>query len=257
MRALPTDVPQRTRSASATGIAWRFSLAFAACIALGARPAQGARPFITDDARIVDHGACQAETWTQQGPDGNEYWLLPACNPTGNLELSLGGGVIPDTDGGLTPVVQLQAKTLFRPLEPGSFGFGLVGGSVVNSGALAEDTELGSAFAYVPLSVAPPQEMLVAHINGGLRWEAAGNDWRGLWGIGAEFELVTRLYAVGEVYGNQDEFSQIGLRLWLIPDHLQLDATYGRQLGVGREGEWFTVGMRGLTSPFFFLGSDS
>ena len=50
-----------------------------------------ARPFVTDDARIVDRDHCQLETFTksQRTYAGSEFWFLPACNPWG-AELTLG-----------------------------------------------------------------------------------------------------------------------------------------------------------------------
>jgi hypothetical protein len=65
-----------------------------------ARLAKGARPLVTDDARIVDPGACQLETWTRLGDAGDEYWALPACSPIANLELTAGVGVLPAEHGG-------------------------------------------------------------------------------------------------------------------------------------------------------------
>ena len=61
----------------------RFSLLFAP-------PAYAARPFVTDDARIVDH--CQVETFykEQRNYSGSEFWFLPACNPFG-FEITIGG----------------------------------------------------------------------------------------------------------------------------------------------------------------------
>lgn len=149
-----------------------------------ASPRWAARPFVTDDARVVDPGACQLEAWTQQGPDGDQYWALPACNPTGWLELTAGTGVLSDAAGDRSPVVQLQGKTLFRALTPGGVGVGVAIGGMINGGELAQEDELGSVYAYVPI----------------------------------------------------------------------IDATYGRQLGVGREQEWLTVGFRALSTPFFTIG---
>ena len=53
--------------------------------------AMAARPFVTDDARVVDKGGCQVETFVkrQQRFKENEFWFLPACNPWG-AELTLG-----------------------------------------------------------------------------------------------------------------------------------------------------------------------
>ena len=47
---------------------------------LGPGPAgaqEAARPFVTDDARSTDKGACQLETWGQLGPDDDQFWFLP------------------------------------------------------------------------------------------------------------------------------------------------------------------------------------
>lgn len=225
---------------------------------LGSTPAAwSARPFVTDDARIVDHGACQVEAWTQQGPDGNEYWMLPACNPTGNLELTAGPGLLPADAGGHGAAVGLQAKTLVQPLRPGSWGVGLAIGSVLHSGVLAEDTALGTVFGYVPFSVETAGQVLTAHANLGVRYNGEPAVVSLLWGIAGELQLVRRLSAIAEVFGgnaHRDQFTQVGMRLWLVPDRLQMDGTYGGQLGVGRDQEWFTLGLRALTPPFFFLG---
>lgn len=236
------------------------SLAVAATL-LGLIPtAWAARPFVTDDARIVDHGACQVEIWTQQGPDGGQYWGLPACNPTGNFELTLGTGVLPADSGGNALAAAIQGKTLFRPLTPGGVGVGVAAGAVMNSGALDEDTLLGNAYAYVPVSVQTAGEALTAHVNLGVRYNGDPGVVSLLWGLAAELQLLTPLYAIGEVYGGNaadDQFTQMGARLWVVPDHFQMDATYGRQLGASRDQEWFTIGVRVLTSPFFFLGGGS
>ena len=50
------------------------------------------RPFVIDDARLTDAGSCQLEVWGESHTDSKEWWAVPACNPTGNLELTLGAG---------------------------------------------------------------------------------------------------------------------------------------------------------------------
>ncbi len=50
-----------------------------------------ARPMITDDARIIDPQSCQLESWGKVSKNTEEYWALPACNPFGFFELTLGG----------------------------------------------------------------------------------------------------------------------------------------------------------------------
>jgi hypothetical protein len=48
-------------------------------------------PMIVDDASIVDDKACQIESWMDRNSESATFWILPACNFTGNLELTVGG----------------------------------------------------------------------------------------------------------------------------------------------------------------------
>ncbi|TLY72116.1 MAG: hypothetical protein E6K43_13440 [Gammaproteobacteria bacterium] len=76
-----------------------------------AAPAYAARPFFTDDARIVDN--CQIETFykEQRSYSGSEFWFLPACKALG-FELTAGGNRI---EGDRNEI--LQAKLLLKPLD--------------------------------------------------------------------------------------------------------------------------------------------
>lgn len=81
--------------------------------------AWAACPFVTDDARLTTAGSCQLESWTRLYPNSTELWALPACNPTGNLEITVGGGAAKLGEAtGWTDNYVLQAKTLFKTLEP-------------------------------------------------------------------------------------------------------------------------------------------
>src|SRR5919204_6782922 len=62
-------------------------------------PAHAARPFFTDDARIVEK--CQIETFYKEERtySGSEFWFLPACNPVAagfplSFEITAGGNRI-------------------------------------------------------------------------------------------------------------------------------------------------------------------
>src|SRR6185295_7629205 len=105
---------------------YRHSLiAVILAIGPGAPSAQAARPMVTDDARTVDPGACQVEAWQRTLRGSRERWAFPACNPTGNLEVTLGGNDIADGNGGRANDFVVQGKTLFRNLETNSYGYGL------------------------------------------------------------------------------------------------------------------------------------
>ena len=114
----------------------------------GTAPAQAARPLITDDARVVDPGACQVESWVKRNRDSTEYWALPACNFTGSLELTFGGARTRDSDRSYASDIQAQGKLLLRPLEINGVGIAVVAGTVRHLQPDARDW-----FIYAPISV--------------------------------------------------------------------------------------------------------
>ncbi|MBN9367362.1 MAG: hypothetical protein J0H59_10040 [Comamonadaceae bacterium] len=221
-------------------------LALAALLPWGA--AQAARPMVTDDARIVDAKACQVESWVKRNQDSTEYWAQPACNFTGNLELSLGGARGKDDGGTQTTDIVLQAKTLFKPLEPDGWGWGLAVGHVRHpaSGARSD------LYAYLPASFALHGERLVLHTNIGWLHEREAGRHRMTWGLGTEAQWRESTWLIGEVFGqNQGRpFYQVGLRHWLVPGHVQVDATYGNRAGSSTQERWLSIGLRLLPPAF-------
>jgi hypothetical protein len=227
------------------GLPLRALLLAAAIVA--SQPAQAARPMITDDARIVDAKACQVETWVRKNPDSTEVWALPACNLTGSLELTFGGAVTREAGESRTTDVVLQGKTLFRAMEPNGWAIGLAAGTVRRPLADSRDW-----YAYVPASFSLRDDAVVVHANAGwLRERENGRD-RATWGLGAEARLAERTWLIAETFGQGGgrPFHQLGLRHWLLPDRVQLDATYGNRNGGGRDERWFSIGLRLLTVPF-------
>ncbi len=221
-------------------------------------PATAARPLVTDDARVVDPGACQLETWTRLGDAGDEYWALPACSPIANLELTAGVGLLPASRGGAPehPTVQLQAKTLFRSLAAHRVGVGLAVGGVLRAHDDVEELDadrLGEVYGYVPVSIALFPERAWLHLNVGVRYRGDGAGGFLLWGAGCEVVLLGPLTAIAEFYGDAPDpsFMQAGLRLSIVPERIQIDATYGRRIPDGADEEWATVGLR-LLSPQLF-----
>ncbi len=70
------------------------------------------------------------------------------------------------------------------------------------------------------------------------------------WGIGSETQLSERVWLIGETFGQNEgrPLYQAGLRYWVVPNRVQVDATYGNRLGGGER--WFSIGLR-LLSPAF------
>jgi len=218
-------------------------------ILLVAGTAQAARPMITDDARLTDAGACQVESWAHLHRDLQEYWALPACNPGGNFELTLGGALAYADGRSQSGAVVIQGKTLFRPLTTNDFGIGLAAGYSTVPG----DGRSGSPYFYIPSSLSLANDRLFIHLNIGDTRERETQEHRLSWGIGTEIQASERLFLIGESFG-QDKgsaFFQGGVRYWIVPGHVQIDATYGSRLGQIADERWVSIGLRLISPPLF------
>ncbi|HJV93888.1 MAG TPA: hypothetical protein VJ572_10425 [Azonexus sp.] len=205
-----------------------------------------ARPFVTDDARLTTEGSCQLESWTRIYPDSEELWALPACNPTGNFELTLGAGLSRADGEPTTRDYVLQAKTLFKSLEVNGWGIGFALGKVYHPEITPGPNQLGNSYAYVPFSASFKDDHIVMHVNLGWLRDRASKEDSVTWGIGGEFRVSPRLAAIAETYGDHRStpYGQVGLRIAVVPDLFQIDATAGRQFnGVG-DNQWLSIGIR-------------
>jgi hypothetical protein len=204
----------------------RLTLTCQALALIVAAPAYAARPFVTDDARIVEH--CQVETFykEQRNYSGSEFWLLPACNLFG-AEITLGGNRI---EGDANEI--LQTKFLLKRLEPNTIGFAL------SLGVFGSDPY----FNFIT-SRSFADDRLVVHGNLG-----SFRDGGGTWGLGLEALLFApRVYGILETYGQHRETPtwHYGIRFWVIPDRFQIDATRGDQTGTSNR-QFYSVGLRFL-----------
>lgn len=202
--------------------------------------AHAARPFVTDDARTVDRGGCQIETFykEQRAYSGSEFWVLPACNPFG-VELTAGANRI-EGDKSLV----LQGKTLLKPLETNGSGYAFTLGAFhVNP---QEGRNVWSPYVTGIGSFSFMNDRAVVHANlGAIRDRVADLD-RATWGIGLEALLVgPNLYAILETYGQHADkpTRHAGLRYWVLPNRLQLDSTLGEQKSEPVR-RFYTVGFR-------------
>ena len=209
---------------------------------------QAGQPLVTDDARFVDAGACQLEIWAKRSRDSTDLWSAPACNVTGNLELSLGAARTHDRDRTYSTNVQAQGKTLIKPLQTNGWGLGVVAGTVNHPHLRARDW-----YAYAPISTSFLDDRIVVHTNLGIVREGDSGERRATWALAVETKLGESAFLIAEVFG-QDKgraSHQLGVRYWIVPNHVQLDATYGNTAGDRLADRWFSVGLR-LLSPAFF-----
>jgi hypothetical protein len=205
-------------------------------IALVALPHTGtvhaARPFFTDDARVVDKGHCQLETFykDQRSYSGSEFWFLPACNPSfvpmqNGVELTVAANRI---EGDRNTI--LQAKYLFKELQTNGYGIAASAGSFG-----------GEAYVNGIVSFSFLEDRAVVHTNVG-RFREAGTTW----GLGLEALLAPpRVYGILEAFGQRGEAPtyHYGIRFWVIPSRFQIDATRGDQGGDPMR-RFYTLGLR-------------
>lgn len=208
--------------------------------------AKAARPFVTDDARLTSSGSCQLESWTRLYENSSEIWALPACNPFGNLEITLGEGVARDDNAATTQDYVAQIKTLFKPLETDGWGLGFAAGRVFHPEIKPGPNLFGNSYLYVPASFSFNDDQLVIHANLGLLKEDKTNTIKTTLGIGGEYRLTNNVLGIAELFGDdkQKPFMQIGFRYSLMPNILQLDATLGQPLTGKSEDSWLSFGAR-------------
>lgn len=213
--------------------------------------AYAARPMQTDDARIVDEKACQLETWVRSGPQNHQFWALPGCNPTGNLEITVGGArTRNDGDPNQLSDRVFQAKTLFRTLQPNDWAWGLAVG--LNPHPNLPRTERNDVYAYIPFTRSFNDDRTLLHLNAGALRIKSENRQVLTWGVGVEQQITRDTWLMGESFGRNEgrPYYQLGIRHWLIRDHVQLDMTYGNRLDNPAEERWFSIGLRLLSLPF-------
>ncbi len=234
----------------------RFSLTLSLallCAALQTAPVQAARPFVTDDARLTTHGSCQLESWARLYRHNSELWALPACNPWGGLEFTVGGGHAQGDRMVATEDYVFQLKTLLRPLQTNDWGIGIALGTIRHPQINPGPNLLGNTYAYVPFSVSFADDLMVVHANLGWLRDKATQSHRRTWGLGTEVNLNTRWTLVAESFGEMAGSSwwQAGARYHLVPGRWQLDSTVGRQYGGNTDAQWLSFGLRFTPDSLF------
>jgi hypothetical protein len=245
------------------------------CCVLIARPAFAVRPFVTDDARIVDKGQIEFETWFATNRYANGRWGPPLdyniiIGNTVNewLEILMGSGVGVDNDGRsfiTNPV--FVSKFLLKKAEPNSImpGVAFSFASVVNAGfgPLKEDGVVNSLVLMTTNRIL--NDKIFLHLNLGTKFDhfAGVNLIRPYWGAGLDFAtfIPKTRYIIEAFAGDPYELNspkyafQTGFR-YLKSDTLSFDFTVGMQPEYdpyhptdGME-MWFQFGIRWLIDRF-------
>lgn len=209
--------------------------------------AYAVRPFVTDDARIVDYGQIETESWIESTRANGKWNPAPAINAIGStsvndwLQILVGTGSGLDRDGssGISNPL-LSAKALLKAAtEDGDPGYALSYTSTFDSGRGAFQ-EPGKVQSVVGMSTYRLlEDKLNIHINLGLRTDKERNRasrTRSLWGLGADVEAFSpKTRFVAEVFSG-DPFTlnapryatQLGMR-YLHSDYVQMDFIAGAE----------------------------
>ena len=212
-----------------------------------------ARPFVTDDARLTTSESCQVESWSRFYKSSTEIWAFPACNLTGNFEITAGVGIAKPKETASTQDYVLQAKSLFRELTTNGWGWGIAIGRVNHPDITPGPNLLGNTYAYVPISVSTLNDRVIYHVNVGWLRDNATQENRSTFGFGAEIQASNRLLLIAESFGDNksNPYWQTGLRYSIIPNLFQVDTTIGRQFNGDINTRWISFGLRYTPNSIF------
>src|SRR5689334_9375356 len=158
-----------------------WSRTLTCCLVLACTPALAGRPFITDDAAIVDAHACQLETYYRHHSEEREFGAVPACNFTGNVELSIGPTRTVDGEAGSDLVGQV--KTVLRPVRSGSWGAALAVG--VDDRVAGPTNGVRSGYVNVPVTWSVRDSLKVS-VNLGAEHDRVEHQTRATYGLLAD-----------------------------------------------------------------------
>lgn len=225
---------------------WIFMLVPIAC----ASPlvANASRPLVTDDASILDAGACQLEAYHVHDRNGHQWGAAPACNPLGSFEVQLD---VARTlaEGQTFDHTTVQLKTVFRSVEPDDWGIGLVAG-IQDHTRPRSSRRFGHDYVRVPATFALRGDSVLVHVNAGVDRNRYDSGTHLTWGAATEISGPSRVTFFGETFGAGDgtAFWQAGARFDAVPQRLELNAAVGAQWRGNGDARWWTLGLR-LTTP--------
>jgi hypothetical protein len=209
-----------------------------------------ARPMLTDDARIVDPKSCQLESWVRDSKYVTEYWALPACNVTDNLELTIGVSLEGESGHSTFANELYQIKSIIQPIAVNQTGYSIVLGNGRDPKRTMNKV-IQDWFFNIPISY-PYDDRLVIHTNLGLTHLTDEKTEKINWGLSSEYNYNERVDLISEVFNQSSNstYFQFGLRYWLIKNRAQIDTTYMNSFNHIGEDQSFSIGLRLLSLPF-------
>ena len=211
---------------------------------------QAGQPLVTDDAAVVAPKTCQLEAWDRLAHDGRQYWAQPACNFTGNLELSLGGARARPDAGESSSMIQLQAKTVLSPRAGGQWSFGVAGGGARDTSAPHGSSAFQIYYARALASWYPRSDLEIDLNLGAANIYGTGT--AVLAGAAMQYAVLTNVQLLAETFRDEPGRGkyQVGVRYIVIPNRFETYVGYGNRFN-GPSSEWSAIAGIRLQSPSF------
>jgi hypothetical protein len=241
------------------------AVASALVLTCDVRDALAVRPFVTDDARVIDKGLFLLETSGRWDRTRVQNLNLLAYSFVTGLETTIGfadGVILEEGEHKNRPAIAgplLQLKYLFTQGTPNGYpGVALAAGSSLPFGTPGFAPPSASGFAFLALTESfGENEAVNIHANVGavvVKPEAALKTSL-VWGIGPQVRIYRGLHSVSEIISG-DPYSaaaggafQIGFRQFL-SDRVQVDGNLGSGLwGDPKLPIWVGAGLRVIFDP--------
>lgn len=213
--------------------------------------AQAGQPLVTDDAALVTAKTCQVEAWVRPTRDDRQFAIQPACNPTGDVELSVGLARVEPDDSASSSQIAFQAKVAPFEIAEGEWRFGAVFGMARDTGA-PHGSSAYQAYYAKALASWYPRDDLEIDFNLG-----AANVWGTgtytLAGVAIQFTPVERLQLLAEVFRDEPGRGkfQAGVRWAMLPDVVDLYASAGSRFHGNAQDRFAIAGIRIQSPPWF------
>ncbi|WP_088284456.1 hypothetical protein [Ideonella sp. A 288] len=206
------------------------------------------RPIVTEDAGVLDRGACEFETFalraTQRGaPSATGLSAQVGCGVGYRSQVAVAVATT-RSDGQSEHGLALVGKTALN--EPGPTGpawtlaWGLDAAKPSGESLDHESTFLNGVMSL------PITERLKLHANLGWSHSQSARQSTTGWAMALERSLPSGIDLLGEVFADDRERSpwvQVGVRWAVVPDKLFVDASWGMQTSSSRP-KALTIGLK-------------
>lgn len=222
----------------------------AALLASLALPAQAGRPLQTEDAGVLDRGACEIEGATARltvdGASARDSSLQLGCGVGASTQLALAVSHA-SADGSSARGIELNGKTELwkgRPVKADqaaalTLAYAVASAKVTGDSWRHAATDLNLVYSR------PLAGELTLHANLGHSRDEIAKTRSTTWALALEHAGFGAWAPMAEVFGDDRDAAwwNLGLRFTAVPDKLFIDTSYGRQMTGGTPTLW-TLGFK-------------